>query len=186
MIECRLLQEDFDDAEHQIEFVNVMQQTLGRTPIIAYLEAVLTLRKARQAAPALVEAHKILDGALKLQIAFSKSLPPGFSYYAKLNPDFLFAIAELYLQGLSMKEMLDGAESPSPAGPVGKGLKLLESITKQIPGFLPAYLLLAKGKLSVGSESEASAAITKVLDMDPRNDEGSILQAMIRSKKKEF
>ena len=52
-----------------------------------------------------------------------------------------------------MKEMLEGAESPSPTGPVGKGLKLLESITKQIPGFLPAYLLLAKGKLSVGSEA---------------------------------
>lgn len=51
---------------------------------------------------------------------------------------------------------------------------------------MPAYLLLAKGKLSVGSEAEASAAISRVLDMDPRNDEGSILQAMIRSKKKEF
>ena len=37
MIECRLLQHEFDDAEHQIEFVNVMQQTIGRTPIIAYL-----------------------------------------------------------------------------------------------------------------------------------------------------
>lgn len=37
MIECKLLQDDFDDAENQIEFVNVMQQTIGRTPIIAYL-----------------------------------------------------------------------------------------------------------------------------------------------------
>ena len=85
-----------------------------------------------------------------------------------------------------MKEMLEGAESPSPTGPVGKGLKLLESIKKQIPGFLPAYLLLAKGKLSVGSEAQATAAISRVLDMDPRNDEGSILQAMIRSKKRQF
>ena len=70
-----------------------MQQTLGRTPIIAYLEAVLTLRKAKLSPQALIEAHKILDGALKLQIAFSKTLPPGFPYYAKLNPDFLFAIS---------------------------------------------------------------------------------------------
>jgi len=38
----------------------------------------------------------------------------------------------------------------------------------------------------VGSEGEAAAAITTVLDMDPRNDEASILQAMIRSKKREF
>jgi hypothetical protein len=130
-----------------------MQQTLGRTPIIAYLEAVLTLKKARNAPAAVIEAHKILDGALKLQIAFSKTLPPGFAYYAKLNPDFLFAISELYLQGLSMKEMLEGGESPSPTGAIGKGIRLLESITKQIPGFVPAYLLLAKGKLSVGSEA---------------------------------
>lgn len=50
-----------------------------------------------------MEAHKILDGAFKLQIAFSKTLPPGFTYYVKLNPDFLFSIAELYLQGISMK-----------------------------------------------------------------------------------
>jgi hypothetical protein len=128
-----------------------MQQTIGRTPVIAYLEAVLTLRKAKHAPAALVEAHKILDGAFKLQIAYSRSLPPGFDYYAKLNPDFLFAISELYRQGISMKEMNEGAESPSPTGPVGKGIKLLESIVKQIPGFLPAYLLLAKGKLAVGS-----------------------------------
>lgn len=151
MIECKLLQEDFDDAENQIEFVNVMQQTIGRTPVIAYLEAVLTLRKAKSAPAALAEAHKILDGALKLQISFSRTLPPGFNYYTKLNPDFLFSISEMYLQGLSMKEMNEGSESPSSAGPVGKGIKLLESITKQIPGFLPAYLLLAKGKLAVGN-----------------------------------
>ena len=85
-----------------------------------------------------------------------------------------------------MKEMLEGAESPNPTGPIGKGLKLLESITKQIPGFLPAYLMLAKSKLAVGSEAEASSAIASVLDMDPRNEEGSILQGLIRSKKNEF
>ena len=69
---------------------------------------------------------------------------------------------------------------------MGKGIRLLESLTKQIPGFLPAYLLLAKGKLAVGSEADASSAIANVLDMDPRNEEGSILQALIRSKNKEF
>ena len=106
MIECKLLQEDFDDAENQIEFVKVMQETIGKTPVIVYLEAVLTMRKAQESAAALVEAHRILDGALKLQIAYSKTLTPGFLYYTKLNPDFLFAIAELYLQGVSMKEML--------------------------------------------------------------------------------
>jgi len=43
---------------------------------------------------------------------------------------------------------------------------------------------LAKGKLAVGSEAEASSAIANVLEMDPRNEEGSILQGLIRSKNK--
>lgn len=45
MIECKLLQDEIDDAENQLEFVNVMQQTVGRTPRIAYLEALLTIKK---------------------------------------------------------------------------------------------------------------------------------------------
>jgi hypothetical protein len=53
---------------------------------------------------------------------------------------------------------------------VGKGLKLLETITRQVPGFLPAYLLIAKGKLAVGNEVDAATAISRVLDIDPRNE----------------
>lgn len=86
-----------------------------------------------------------------MQIAYSKTLNSGFGYYSKLNPDLLFSIADLYLKPVSTKEMMEGTENPNPAGPIGKGIKLLESITRQIPGFIPAYLLLAKGKLAVGN-----------------------------------
>ena len=41
-----------------------------------------------------------------------------------------------------MLEMLAGKEPAS--SPVGKGTKLLETVTKQIPGIITAYLLLAK------------------------------------------
>ena len=71
------------------------------------------------------EFYKILDGALKLQIGYSKTLNSGFNFYAKLNPDFLFSIAQLYLRPVSMKEMLEGNQNSNPAGPIGKGIKLL-------------------------------------------------------------
>ncbi len=64
---------------------------------------------------------------------------------------------------------MEGTENPNPAGPIGKGIKLLESITRQIPGFVPAYLLLAKGKLAIGNEFDSSMAVGKVLDMDSKN-----------------
>jgi tetratricopeptide repeat protein 21B len=186
MIECKLLQDDIDDAESQIEFVNVMTQTVGRTPVIAYLEALLTIKKPNQTNNTLAEFYRILDGALKMQIAYSKTLTAGFSYYSKLDPNFLFSIAELYLRPISAKEMIEGTENPNQSGPIGKGIILLERITKQIPGFVPAYLLLAKGKLAVGNELDASMAVAKVLEMDNRNEEASIILAMIRSKKKDY
>ena len=102
-----------------------MTQTVGRTPTIAYLEAMLTIRKPNQTNQSVNEFYKLLDGALKLQIAYSKTLTSGFSYYSKLNPNFLFSISELYLRPVSMKEMLEGAENSNPGGPIGKGIKLL-------------------------------------------------------------
>jgi|JI6StandDraft_1071083.scaffolds.fasta_scaffold07203_6 tetratricopeptide repeat protein 21B len=47
-------------------------------------------------------------------------------------------------------------------------------------------MLIAKGKLAVGNDIDAAAAITKVLNIDPRNEEGYILEAMIKNKRKEF
>ena len=129
----------------------------------------LTIKKPNQTTQSMTEFYRILDGALKLQITYSKTLNSGFTYYSKLNPDFLFSIAELYLRPVSMKEMLEGNENSNSSGPIGKGIKLLESINRQIPGFLPAYLLLAKGKLAVGNDLDASLAIAKVLQIDSRN-----------------
>jgi hypothetical protein len=43
-----------------------------------------------------------------MQIAYSKTLNSGFFYYSKLNPNFLFSIAELYLRPVSTKEMMEG------------------------------------------------------------------------------
>jgi len=47
-------------------------------------------------------------------------------------------------------------------------------------------LLLAKGKLSVGNELDASMAVGKVLEMDSRNEEASIILSMIRNKKRDY
>lgn len=47
-------------------------------------------------------------------------------------------------------------------------------------------MLLAKGKLAIGNELDASVAINKVLNIDSRNEEASIISAMIKNKKRDF
>lgn len=90
MIQCRLLQGKIDDAEQQIEFVNEVQVSVGRTPEIAFLEAMLIARKPDPDLNAKIAATvKTLDECLRLHIALTKTLNAGFEFYIKLNPDFL-------------------------------------------------------------------------------------------------
>lgn len=59
-----------------------------------------------------------------------------------------------------MKDIMSGNQDGSPASPIGKGIQLLNSLTIQIPGFIPAYMMIAKAKLAVGNDVDASAAIS--------------------------
>ena len=162
-----------------------MQESIGRTPQIAYLEALLESK--REGGPEVyANAAKFIDAALKMQIGYSKTLSPGFNFFIKLNPNLLFSLAELYLSNISMKEILAGNQNGSNTTPLGKGIMLLESITRQIPGFIPAYMLLARAKLAVGNESDAANSISQVLNYDPKNEEGYIMEAMTKKKRKEF
>ena len=67
-----------------------------------------------------------------------------------------------------MKEMLEGKQGGNSY--VAKGTKLLETLLKQIPGFITGYLLKAKGKMALGDFNEAVGSINKVLELDPKND----------------
>lgn len=70
----------------------------------------------------------------------------------------------MYLSAVGMKQMLDGTEASNPY--INKGVKLLETVLRQIPGFITGYLLIAKGKMAVGDYTAASNGINKVLEMD--------------------
>ena len=77
MIECKISEGDIDDAEKQIEFVNVMQESIGRTPQISYLEALLETKR-EGGIEIYYNSIKFIDSSLKMQINYSKTLSPGF------------------------------------------------------------------------------------------------------------
>ena len=60
-----------------------------------------------------------------------------------------------------------------------KGNKLLETVTKQIPGLLAGHLLLAKGKLGAGDVGAALKHIERVIEINPKHMEATILYALI-------
>ncbi|EGR31890.1 tetratricopeptide repeat protein [Ichthyophthirius multifiliis] len=181
MIQCRLYQGVIEDAEQQIEFLNQINSQEERTPEIAYLEYLLASKKTQNDPKGTI---RFVDEALKLHIQSTKLLSPNFEYYIQLNPNFLLQLSQAYLSQIGMKEMLSGNQPSN--GSVAKGTKLLDTITKQIPGLVSAYLLLAKGKMSLGQQSDALKSINKVIEFDSKNEEAYVLSALIASQSKNY
>lgn len=86
-----------------------------------------------------MEALKCLEESLKIHITQSKNLNPDLKFYIKLDPNFLMCLSESYLslQDLDSKQVH-----------LTKGIKLLETITTKLPGYIAAHILLSKGKLA--------------------------------------
>ncbi|KAH9505252.1 Tetratricopeptide repeat protein 21B [Bulinus truncatus] len=119
IINCQLLQGHIEEAAQQLEFLNEIQQSIGRSADLAYLSAVLAIKKGKGPDKAIellfnesIELHFrpyriLLNQQKKLSLTlFSfpqffldfQGLPLGIDYFCKLNPDFLLMIIKDYLQ----------------------------------------------------------------------------------------
>lgn len=93
MIYCKIKQEQIDDAEQQLEFLNEIGVSFGKTAQHVFLEAMIEWRKNKNRE----NACKLLDSCLNLHVTSTKEVPPGFDFYIKLNADFLMELAKEYL-----------------------------------------------------------------------------------------
>jgi tetratricopeptide repeat protein 21B len=169
---CRILQGQLDDASQQLEFLTEIEESTGRTPEVSLLASMIAWRRDHDRKQAL----KILDEALTLHVQISKQLSPGYDFYTKLNPDFLLEMAKEYLQFVGLNPLPKTAKAPHY---LIRGMKLLETLTKQIPGITEAQLLLAKSKYIANDTSSAQKCISICLQMDPDCIDALILSALI-------
>lgn len=79
-----------------------------------------------------------------------------------------------------MDQILQGKDNNQAY--VNRGIKLLESITKQIPGLAAAHLLQAKGKMSLGDQSGALKCLERCLESEPSHEEANIMFALLSSR----
>ena len=172
IIHCKILQGHLDEASAQMEFLFEIDESSKQNPELTYLASMLAWRKNHN----MQEAIKYLNEALSLHVAVSKKLNPGFEFYTKLNPDFLLEIAKEYLQYVGLKPLPKSAKPPHY---LVRATKLLETITKQIPGIIDGHLMLAKSKYISNDNSAAQRYINISLHLDPDCIEALILSALI-------
>eukprot|EP00929_Paragymnodinium_shiwhaense_P082600 TRINITY_DN4361_c0_g1_i1.p1 TRINITY_DN4361_c0_g1~~TRINITY_DN4361_c0_g1_i1.p1 ORF type:complete len:1382 (-),score=431.24 TRINITY_DN4361_c0_g1_i1:166-3750(-) len=176
MIRCRIQEGNLDDAAEQLEFLGAIQVSVGKSPELAFLQSLLAWRKNKDVDAAL----SLLNETLTLHITAFKAAV-GYDFFIKLNADFMLQIAKEYLQ-----HTLDGnaaSEGSKPGGYLQRGIQVLETLTRFVPGLVPAQVLLAKSKIALKEIDVATRILHQCLRLDPSCSDTYLLLARIYHEK---
>lgn len=172
-IKCLVLLGQTEDAEQQLEFVSATM--LERTPEMALCEALLARGWGGTA-----QALSLLDEAFELQMQAVRDAAPGERYLTQLCPDRLLEIAREFMRHCpSEPEVLDSGSVASNA--LAKATRLLELVTRKVPGLLEGQMLLAQARFLLGDFEAASRTCSYCVAADPSYVAASLLHARVLS-----
>ncbi|CAH2281962.1 tetratricopeptide repeat 21A [Pelobates cultripes] len=172
VIWCQILQDQLEEATLQLDFLREIQQSIGRTKEMCYVEAVMASKKDM--------GEKVITELLKeaLQSHFSaiQGLPLGTEYFQKLNPGFIVKVVKEYLA-------LCPKEPKSPGQPVSPLLKQIISILTPVLSSAPALreplYYMAQTKYLAENLEGAQANLQRCIEVDSSSADVHLLMAQI-------
>uniref|UniRef100_A0A8B9G8L9 Tetratricopeptide repeat domain 21B n=1 Tax=Amazona collaria TaxID=241587 RepID=A0A8B9G8L9_9PSIT len=172
IIRCQLIQGQLEDAEQQLEFLNEIQQSIGKSGELSFLRAVLAMKKQKRQEEVIALLNDVLDTHFSSLCGF----PLGVEYFEKLNPDFLLEIIREYLNFCPAQPASPG-QSPSPL--LKHCASVLETVVKTVPGLQQAVFLIAKVKYLSGDIEAAHSNLRYCLERNPSCADAHLLMAQV-------
>ncbi|XP_007945909.1 tetratricopeptide repeat protein 21B [Orycteropus afer afer] len=178
-IRCQLMEGQLQYADHQLEFLNEIQQSIGRSAELIYLYVVLAMKKNKRQE----EVINLLNDVLDTHFSQLEDLPLGIQYFEKLNPDFLLEIIIEYLNFYPI-------QPASPGQPLSPFLRrctsVLETIVRTVPGLLQAVFLIAKVKYLSGDIEAAYNNLQHCLEHSSSYADAHLLMAQVYLSQEKF
>ncbi|KAL5010855.1 hypothetical protein ScPMuIL_013160 [Solemya velum] len=169
---AELLENQLDEASQQIEFLNEIQQSIGRSSDLAYLSAVLATKKKQS--PEKITA--LLNEAIEIHFGSLKGYPLGVQYFYMLNPDFLIQVVkDLLMLGPQTPVTMGQAVNPV----LKRCSQVLDALVRAVPGLMEGLFYLSKVKFLAGDIDAAQGTLNHCLEVDPMYSDGHILMAQI-------
>nr|XP_047917295.1 tetratricopeptide repeat protein 21B isoform X2 [Anser cygnoides] len=172
IIRCQLIQGQLEDAEQQLEFLNEIQQSIGKSGELSFLRAVLAMKKHKRQE----EVIALLNDVLDTHFSSLRGLPLGVEYFEKLNPDFLLEIIREYLNFCPAQPVCHGQ---SPSSLLKHCASVLETVVKTVPGLQQAIFLIAKVKYLTGDIEAAHNNLHYCLERNPSYADAHLLMAQV-------
>ncbi|XP_006869241.1 PREDICTED: tetratricopeptide repeat protein 21A [Chrysochloris asiatica] len=172
IIWCQILEGHLEEAEHQLEFLKEVQQSLGKSEVLVFLQALLASKKHK----AEQEAIALLKEAAELHFSSMQGLPLGPEYLERLDPLFLVCIAKEYLFFCPKQPRMPG----QIMSPLLKQLAvILNPVVKAAPALIEPLYLSAQVKYLSGELENAQNTLQRCLELDPTSVDAHLLMAQI-------
>ncbi|KAM7154071.1 tetratricopeptide repeat protein 21B isoform 6-T6 [Macrochelys suwanniensis] len=179
IIRCQIIEGQLEDADQQLEFLNEIQQSIGKSGELSFLRAVLAMKKHQRQE----EVIHLLNDVLDTHFSSLQGLPLGVQYFEKLNPDFLLEIVREYLNFCPTQPANPG-QPPSPL--LKHCASVLETVVKTVPGLLHAVFLIAKVKYLSGDIEASHSVLQHCLEQNPSYPDAHLLMAQVHLSQNSF
>uniref|UniRef100_A0A674KEP4 Tetratricopeptide repeat protein 21B n=1 Tax=Terrapene triunguis TaxID=2587831 RepID=A0A674KEP4_9SAUR len=167
IIRCQIIEGQLEDADQQLEFLNEIQQSIGKSG-----------KHQRQE-----EVIHLLNDVLDTHFSSLHGLPLGIQYFEKLNPDFLLEIVREYLNFCPTQPANPG-QPPSPL--LKHCASVLETVVKTVPSLLHAVFLIAKVKYLSGNICASHSVLQHCLEQNPSYPDAHLLMAQVHLSQNNF
>ncbi|XP_037703418.1 tetratricopeptide repeat protein 21A isoform X2 [Choloepus didactylus] len=172
IIWCQILEGHLEEAEHQLEFLKEVQQSLGKSEVLVFLQALLASKKHKGEQ----EATELLKEAAELHFSNMQGLPLGSEYFERLDPLFLVCIAKEYLLFCPKQPRLPG----QIISPLLKQISvILNPVVKVAPALIDPLYLMAQVKYLSGELENAQSTLQRCLELDPTSTDAHLLMSQI-------
>uniref|UniRef100_A0A2K5RPC0 Tetratricopeptide repeat domain 21A n=1 Tax=Cebus imitator TaxID=2715852 RepID=A0A2K5RPC0_CEBIM len=171
IIWCHILEGHLEEAEHQLEFLKEVQQSLGKSKVLVFLQALLTSKKHKGEQ----EATALLEEAVELHFSGMRGLPLGSGYLEKLDPHFLVCIAKEYLLFCPKQPRFPG-QILSPL--LQQVAVILNPVVKAAPALIDPLYLMAQVRYYSELEN-AQSTLQRCLELDPTSVDAHLLMCQI-------
>ncbi|CAI9620923.1 unnamed protein product [Staurois parvus] len=172
IIWCQILQNNLEDAEQQLDFLREVQQSLGRSKELCYVEAVLASKKGK-------EEKIILDHlreSLEMHFATLNSLPLGVEYLEKLDPTFIVDVVKMYLE-FCPKQPASPGQTISPF--LEKVATILSPVIAVAPCLPEPLFFKSQVIYLTGNFDGAQGTLQRCIELNPEWADAHLLMAQI-------
>lgn len=171
IIWCQILQDNLEEAEQQLDFLREVQQSLGKSKELCFVEAILASKKDKEE-----KAVVNLKEAVEMHFAAINGLPLGVEYLEKLNPTFIVDVVKEYLAHCP-KQPTGPGQSASPI--LEKAAAVLAPVITVAPCLSEPLYLMAQVIYLSGNFDDAQGTLQRCIDLDPEWSDAHLLMAQI-------